>query len=349
MKLLFVGESWQGSCARSLREAFARQAGIAVSAIREEDFLRSGASWRARITARLAAPFDRWRLGREIEARVAAEHPDVLMVYKGFGVDRRWIARIQALGVKTVNVYPDNSPHAFGRRHRQAVGAYDLVFSTKPFHPPNWASTYGYGNRCLFVPHGYDQSIHLRPDPPREQIYDIGIIATWRAQYEELMVELANRAETGRLNVVVGGSGWFGRRHRFPRHWDFPGAVHGPDYINVLRKARICIAPVHRVAVVNGVVQPGDSDSTRTYELAAGFCFFIHRRTEFAQCLYDECAEVPMYGSAQELAEKIVYFLPRENERRLMAAAAHARAVPAYSFDARAVKLLSAMRESGVP
>jgi spore maturation protein CgeB len=171
------------------------------------------------------------------------------------------------------------------------------------------------------------------------------MMATWRAQYEELLIELANREETRGLRVFVGGYGWSDRRRLFPEHWEFPGAVHGPDYINFLRKARICIAPVHRVAFVNGVVQPGDEDSTRTYELAAGFCFFIHRRTDFAQRVYDEGTEVPMYDSAEELADRILYFLPRENERRIMAAAAHARAVPGYSFDARAAQVLAAVGE----
>ena len=67
--------------------------------------------------------------------------------------------------------------------------------------------------------------------------------------------------------------------------------------------------------VINGVRQPGDEDTTRTYELAAAHCFFIHRRTDFVKTLYSEADEVPMYDAPEELAEKILYYLSRPDER----------------------------------
>ena len=101
---------------------------------------------------------------------------------------------------------------------------------------------------------------------------------------------------------------------------------------------------MHREAVINGQQQPGDEDTTRTYELAAAGCFFIHRRTAFVQTLYDEATEVPMFDDGRELASKVLYFLARPEERLTMAIAAQKRAVPAYSIDARTSEVMVHLR-----
>ncbi|HKT54691.1 MAG TPA: glycosyltransferase, partial [Caulobacteraceae bacterium] len=85
----------------------------------------------------------------------------------------------------------------------------------------------------------------------------------------------------------------------------------------------------------------GEVDTARTYELAAAFCFFIHRRTPLLSTLYDEGREVPMFDDAAELAAKINHYLRHEDQRAAMAAATHRRAVPAHSFDARADEMMS--------
>jgi spore maturation protein CgeB len=150
---------------------------------------------------------------------------------------------------------------------------------------------------------------------------------------------LARRLEHRNLNVAIGGSYWQGIAGSLPSGWFTIGPKVGAAYINTLRQARICLAPVQRRMVINGVVQPGDQDSARTYELAAANCFFMHLETDFVRTLYDPLTEVPLYRDVDELAAKIEHFLPLENERRAMAAAAHRRATPAYSMDARAAAL----------
>lgn len=161
MKVLFIGESWLGSCARSLGEALARQNDVDVEVVREDMWSpRPNARWR-RALSRLTAPVRRSRFNTHVLERVRATRPDVVMTYKGNLVRSRLIASIRSLGAATVNVYPDCSPHAHGGAHRAAVGSYDLVISTKPFHPALWMQTYRYLNRCVFVSQGYDPLLHL--------------------------------------------------------------------------------------------------------------------------------------------------------------------------------------------
>ena len=101
---------------------------------------------------------------------------------------------------------------------------------------------------------------------------------------------------------------------------------------------------MQREVVINGKRQPGDEDSTRTYELAAAQCFFLHRRTDYVQTVFDERTEVPLWDDARELAALVRHYLPRDRERRMMAAAAHARAVPEYSVPNRAAQVMAHVR-----
>lgn len=343
MRILFIGESWLGSCARSLKEALARRPDIELDEFSEDTvFPGPKARW-LRAVGRLLYPFYRRDFNRQVLARVRALNPDMVVTYKGAHLHSDVVRDLKGVGVFTVNVYPDYSPHAYGVQHRAAVGEYDLVISTKAYHPSVWATTYGYANTCVFVPQGYDPLLHLIEEPPSHFTHDVVMVATYRAEYGELLGALGRLLPDTAIRVCIGGYGWDAVRDQFPSHWEFPGSVHGKAYLSLLRSGRICIAPLTREVMIDGRPQPGDVDTTRTYELAAAHCFFLHRRTEFAMALYER-DEVPMYENAEELSALIRHYLANEKERERCALAAHRRAVPAYSLDARAAEIVELVR-----
>jgi glycosyltransferase involved in cell wall biosynthesis len=345
LSILYVGESWLGSCARSLKEALARQPSTVLDEVNEDLWMPRPLSRPLRVVNRFLAPAYRRELSAQILRRVVALKPDIVVAYKGTSMDLQLIADIQKLESFTVNVYPDYSPHNQGDRLRETIGAYDLIISTKSFHPALWKSVYGYSNPCEFVPQGYDASLHYCATGTSAQDLDVVMVATWRPEYGRMIEALVALLGDKRLRVGIGGNGWEAHRADYPDHWEFPGGLQGRSYVQWLRRARICIAPVTTDVVVDGKTQPGDEDSTRTYELAAAHCFFVHRRTDYVRRLYDEATEVPMFDTPRELAEKILHFLPLADERYRMAAAAHRRAVPAYSIDCRAEEIVALLRK----
>ncbi|UUZ63756.1 glycosyltransferase [Polaromonas sp. P1-6] len=344
-RILFVGETWKGSSARSLCEALTKIPELVVDEIGEDQYLPRYRSLFLRVVNRLIKPWQILELRREIFTKINALKPDVLMIYKGSGVAGSAINSARHAGIFVVNVFPDYSPHAYGDRLQAAMGEYDLVVSTKPFHPDGWGPIYGYSNPCVCVPHGYDPAVHYWSEPPDVQDFDVVIAASWRPQYETLMKAFCEEMQGQPVRVGLAGSGWVERRSAFPTDWEFAGPLYGRAYGEWLRRGKIVIAPVHREVVINGIQQPGDEDTTRTYELASSGCFFLHRRTPFAQTLYDEQTEVPMWDSPQELADLVKKFLPLDERRRAMAAAAHRRAVPAYSVPSRAAQVLDHVRD----
>lgn len=344
LRILFVGENWVGSSARSMCEALETCPAVTVTRIDEDHYFPKHRSIVMRAVSRLRQSGRLGELEAVIDLGLRELSPDVLLVYKGSGVSARALQRAKEFGALTVNIFPDYSPLAYGPALRQLMGEYDLVISTKPFHPQHWRKTYGYGNRCTFVPHGYDPAVHCWQSPPLHQDLDVVIAATWRQEYHQLLKEFAANTRGTPLRVGVAGSGWIERRRDLPSAWHFMPAVTGRDYGEFLRSGRIALAPVTRDVVVAGVRQPGDEDSTRTYELAAAHCFFLHRRTEYVGAIFDEHTEVPFWDDARELASLVRHYLPREGERRAMAAAAHARAVPECSIPNRATRVLDAIR-----
>lgn len=342
MRLLFVGESWLGSSARSLKESL-RRTGVRetdeIDEINEDLYFSKPRRRWLRAINRLLGPAYRQEFGEAVRRKVSATRPEVILVYKGSSIDASLIREIKAEGIFTVNVFPDYSPHAYGDRLRAAMGEYDLVISTKPFHPPLWQSIYGYSNLCVFVPHGYDSTIHLIETPPTAYKYDLGLIATWRPEYHTLMQKVAGSLGGEHISVAIAGNGWIEQRQEFPRHWIFVGERTGKDYARWAQSAKILVAPVNRDVVINNQRQPGDEDTTRTYELAAAYCFYIHQRTEFVQGVFDEEREVPLFDDAADLVRLIRKFINQDDLRFEMATAAHARAVPAYSIDQRAKKI----------
>ena len=54
--------------------------------------------------------------------------------------------------------------------------------------------------------------------------------------------------------------------------------------------------------------------------------------------------EVAMFDHGAELATHVRYYLAHEDERIRMAAAAHRRAVPAYSTDERAEQIVALLK-----
>lgn len=347
MKILFVGETWLGSCARSLKEALARNPAIELDELAEDAFMPKVRSRVLRVLCRLTRQLYRGELNRAVLEKVRQGRPEVLVVYKGWSVHSDLLQAVSALGVRTVNIYPDCSPHAHGKAHSKAVGQYDLVISTKAYHPGLWSELYGYRNHCVFVPQGYEPHLHLVPQPASEHEFDVVMVATYRAEYGRLISDFARALGDTRLRVAIGGHGWQTVKHALPESWILLGGVHGRDYVRTLRSGKICIAPLTRDVVINGQRQPGDVDTTRTYELAAAHCFFIHQRTDYVQNLYG-AAGVPMFEDGAELARQVLHYLARPDERAGIALAAHQLAVPAFSVDARAAEIIEILQQEQV-
>lgn len=345
LKVLYLGESWQGSNARSMREAMAGVCGVTLADISEDHYNpRWSKRWMRGVSWLLGAGI-REELSRVLKSHATAQKPDVLIVYKGWHFMPEALAFIKSQGILTVNIFPDYSPVVYGRRMAKIVGMYDLVISTKPFHPGTWNSSYGYDNKCLCVPAGYDPIVHCRTTPSDRHDVDVLLAATWRQEYEDIIREVSLKLKFDGVSMRVLGNGWPTRLSQEIQNCEFLTASNGHSYTDSLRKARIVVAPLQPTRHLGRRLIEGDVDTSRTYELAAAFCFFLHKRNPYVASIYSEESEVPMWNDTEELVKQIRRYLRDEHTRQRMATAAHAKAVPEFSLPSRATQIIDLVRK----
>ena len=171
-------------------------------------------------------------------------------------------------------------------------------------------------------------------------------IASGRTEYYQLISEFHAGLGGRKIRVALGGAAWEKYPDGLPDGFENIGERFGRAYTDWLRRGKIVLAPVMTGVNVQGQIKRGDEVTNRTYQCAAACTFFIHTRTDEAKELYDEETEVPMYSDGAELAKLVLHYLDRPEDRLRMAIAAHRRAVPAYSHDARAARILELMRQT---
>lgn len=337
LSLLFCGltvaQSNDVSCLKGLK----KQPGFDVTVLDAGHFFLAGDSLLARIARRILKPLSRRALRRALLRKVAGK--DVLIVFKGNGIDRSTLRKIKMSGTRCVVYFPDGHPHSYGAELKDALGEYDLVISAKVDHLTRWTSEFGYSNPCAHVPHGYDPDLHLSSglvDQHATQT-DLAMIATARGEYFDLLREMVAEApELVSKKVVIGGAGWEKYTSKLPRSWQFLGPLYREQYVSTLRNAAIVIAPIQRKIVIDGVTFDYDSDSARTYEIAAMGVFFLHRHSALMPQIFDSENEVPLFRNGKELAHLAQAYLDQPEVRGQKAQATRDRAVPSYSWDNRA-------------
>jgi len=128
--------------------------------------------------------------------------------------------------------------------------------------------------------------------------------------------------------------------HLYGGYWDrhprlkkyHRGFATGRDYRLVIAGTKIAPCLVRRAN--------RDGHVMRTFEVPACGGFMLHERTPELLEFYEEGKEVACFGSAQELAEKIQYYLAHPQEREAIARSGRARCVPAHSYDNRIQEIL---------
>src|SRR6266571_2449348 len=83
MKVLFVGESWFGSCARSMKEALGRHSEVLIDEVNEDLCFPKSSMRSMRLLNRLLRNEYRKELLRQIVYRASLFSPDVIVFYKG--------------------------------------------------------------------------------------------------------------------------------------------------------------------------------------------------------------------------------------------------------------------------
>ena len=277
---------------------------------------------------------------RDLLERVIAVRPDVVWVEKALLLLAETIAQARQILPNTVWIsYQDDNP--FGRRRNEiptwrnfirAIPCYDLHFVKRSSDIENFKS---HGARRVVINRTGFYSAFYHPHPlaevPGHLKHDTVFIGTALDHRVGSIAKLMNREA---LRIDVYGGRW--NRHLvYYLHRQYFHGHGGLAYPLIVSGSQICL----------GYVSSSNCDeyNGRSFEIPACGGFFLAERTPAHQELYREGEEAEFFGSDEECAEKIRFYLRNDGKRLKIAQAGYERCLKSdYSLNR---SMREAMRE----
>lgn len=333
LAMVFAGSFWPAGTERGLADGF-RALGWAVQEVDGRDFtVGGGGGYAARIAARLLRSAAAGSFQQAILEACRSLRPDVFLTTKGVHVTSELLREIKDFGTRVVMYYPDRDFYHQGISE-SSFNEYDLFVTTKTFQL-KYLSDKLTPSRVAYVPHGYVGASHrgiFRDIPENKFLFDSLYIGNYSLYKERWIRETLDKIPT---SIDVIGDRWpILAEGALPR-CQFHGRQTGILYAQAIQSARI------NIAIHFGPGPKGWSDlvSTRTFEIPACRGFMLHIDNEEVREFFKPGEEIDVFATPEELADKIQFYLPRSDLRARMIERAYNRAVPGYSYEARASEL----------
>jgi spore maturation protein CgeB len=334
-RAVFATEFWHGATGSGLAHGF-RKLGWLVDEVNLLAYATKGSNLSAKVESRLFRPVHIRAYNRAILDALAHTSPELLLTAKGSLIDPATIAQARRDSVRTVNYYPDFE-FEFASYDRRLLQDYDLVVTTKSFHLPTLRAQLG-PERVALVHHGYSSLVHRPIAPLPDEERDTDILYVGNASQYKLRWMLALAEAFPDRNIRVVGGNWARLAKGTALAKSIVGQpLHGDFYAHEIGRSRINIALHMGPATKSGWQDPV---STRTFEIPACGGFMLHIDNEEIRSFYDVPGEIDTFATPDELVAKVRHYLNLPEQRRAMAERAHRRAVPAYSYDARAQEIV---------
>ncbi|MBI1320408.1 MAG: glycosyltransferase [Candidatus Hydrogenedens sp.] len=270
-------------------------------------------------------------------ARVAEFDPEICIVLAQAPVDKTFPLRLAKNGIVTAYWFVENWRHM--GYWREIAPYYDAFFHIQPGGFEQQLEEAGCTSHA-FVQTACDPALH-RP------------------------VELSDdEREEFTCDLSFAGAGYYNRLQLFKGLTDYDFRIWGVDwperelaplvqggerrfdsetFMKIVAGTRINLN-LHSSATHEGVDPSGDAVNPRVFEIAAAGGFQVCDPCINLDRHFTE-EEVPRYRSLTELRERIDYYLPREDERRAIAARARERALAEHTYEHRAQAMLDFLIE----
>lgn len=346
LRVLVVGDGFRGSLTDSYCRAFERL-GATVTLFDQAAAVRRHAeslAWRgiwAKVTTLPVATEFNLRFSAFVRA-CPDLRPDLVFVNKGIFFFRHVLERLKRrTGAVVFHLFNDDYFHrTMSSRHAvDCLPVYDCIFTPAKFNIPELERAGA--ARVEYLPFGYDTRFTGQSGAPAfSDRCDVVFVGAWRSERREVLETLAEQPLPGTL--AIWGNAW----ERVPSssplrpYLQFRPALC-EDMVRVLGASKIALAFVTRFGVGRLI------HVMRTFEIPAAGAFMLAERAGGEQGeFFDEDREMACFDGAEELHDKVRFYLEHESERRRIAAAGLRRALASgYSYDDRARQVLRAYHE----
>ncbi|WP_024804655.1 glycosyltransferase [Nocardia sp. BMG51109] len=333
MRILYVGDDWVGSNARSLADGF-RAAGHDVLVADTTAITlprRLSPPWVYAKFAGRRAPRTVAAMHDEIDSLAADFAPDMLFGFKSVHLDQRRLLSVPA--ALRVHYSPDDvaNPENVTADYLAHEAEWDLVVTTKRHNVPELSAR---GARAVtFVSSAYDPAWH-RPCARRGgDRFTAGFIGARRPDRTGLLTALGRDYGAA---LAVYGPGWW----REPALRRTGTAVRGPVYGEDFSVA--VAGMLANLVLLNSANR--DTHTCRSFEIPAAGGLFVGERTDEHARLLDDEEECFLFSSAEELRAILDRCAHRPDRAAEVAEAGHRRITAgANSYADRAREIIAAI------
>ncbi|MGH3952565.1 MAG: CgeB family protein [Mycobacterium sp.] len=314
MKILFIGDDWVGSNARSMADGF-RQAGhdvVVVDTTQVTLPTRLSPAWVYSKGVRRRAPWLQNSAHNHID-RIARDFgPDLLFGFKSIHLDQARLLQVPA--AIRVHYSPDDvgNPYNTTTDYLAHESAWDLVVTTKRHNMPELQARGA--RRVKFVRSAYDPAWH-RPCAKRvAQQYLVGFIGARRPDRSGLISRLGS--EHGK-DLLVRGPGWRRMPSLKTTGATIGGAVYGDHFATTVASVTA------NLVLLNS--DNRDTHTCRTFEIPACGGLFVGERTDEHSELFNEGTECLLFSDEAELREILHWCARHPAQAAKIAEAGHLR------------------------
>lgn len=314
MKILFIGDDWVGSNARSMADGF-RQAGhevVVVDTTRVTLPARLSPAWVYSKAMRRRASWVQNSVHDQIDAIARDFTPDMLFGFKSIHLDQARLLQVPA--AVRVHYSPDDvgNPYNTTTDYLAHEREWDLVVTTKR-HNVTELQDRG-ARRVKFVRSAYDPAWH-RPCAKRvARQYLVGFIGARRPDRYDMIARLGN--EHGK-NLLVRGPGWRRMPSLQATGATVGGAVYGDHFATTVASVTA------NLVLLNS--DNRDTHTCRTFEIPACGGLFVGERTDEHSELLNEGTECLLFSNEAELGEILRWCAYHPAQAAKIAGAGHLR------------------------
>lgn len=331
MKILFVGDDWLGSNARSLANGFSLIGHEVVVVDTSEATIPTKLSppWLYSKVRHQTSPRVIERIHYQIDRAAEAFAPDVLFCFKSIHLDQH---RLLATPARLrVHYSPDDASNRnnLTEAYLASEAGWDLIVTTKRHNVDELTAR---GARAVaFVMSAYDPAWHHRSARRPVEQHDVGFVGAYRPDRRDHMVALAEQFGS---RMAVYGPGW--RRVVALRSTGATvgGPVYGEDFSATVGSIRA------NLVLLNS--DNRDTHTCRTFEVPAAGGLFVGQRTEEHQALLDEGTECLLFSSEEELLDVLRWCDGNREKAKSIAEAGRRRiSTGRHRYQDRAGEILS--------
>ncbi len=268
------------------------------------------------------------RIEREVLALCGSHRPDMLLTIKGELIGRGLLATVrERFGIPRVNWFADPLPQLFNPPYLllAALPEYDYFFVKDEYFLAE-ARLISPGN-VRFLGAGYDHAVY-RPVPPGAELAcDVAFVGTQTPKRVAILSRIAD------LGLRIYGPGWgaLDRRHPLRRCWA-GRSLFGEEHVRVFCSARVNLN-LHSPLEVFGI-------NHRTFEIAGAGGFQLVDERPGLEKYFQPGEEIVTFATADELRERILWFLEHPEERAEIARRGHERARREFTLEKKFGELL---------